>query len=151
MRTLPVEFLLGHLNLSIVIIPFLAQLCRGRIFCDALLALRGGGCHDVVVNFVGVEGGEQLTISGKKTLLFGGSMACSFAKVMWVPFCGEFCQGGEIYCRWDRSMPTIHAPFLKPSPSSYIDFLVHMATSAEAACMANCLTLCYPSNTRTLC
>lgn len=54
MRTLPVESLLGHLNLFIVvIILFLTQLRRGRIFRDALLALRGGWCHGVAVTLSG--------------------------------------------------------------------------------------------------
>lgn len=58
MRPLPVEFLLGHLNLPIVIIfLFLAQLCRGRIFRDALLALRGRWCHVVTVTSSGQKDG----------------------------------------------------------------------------------------------
>lgn len=54
MRTLSVEFFLGHLNLSIfAIILFLVQLSRGRIFRDALLALRGGWCHGVAMTLSG--------------------------------------------------------------------------------------------------
>lgn len=57
MRTLPIEFLLGHLNLPIVVFfLFLAQLRRGRIFRDALLALRGGWCHGVAVTSSGRRG-----------------------------------------------------------------------------------------------
>lgn len=68
MRTLPVIFLFGHLNFrsSIVAIVILSQLRRGRIFRDALLALRGGWSHGVAVSLSGQREGNDCRYREKR-------------------------------------------------------------------------------------